>query len=86
MNAPLPPAALARLDQLHEANVAEFEQLLAAPNMRERLELQGEALFCAHLTNSLEAIAEVSEMDVIDMAAHLAIAIARLLKSEGTPS
>lgn len=75
----LSPAELAQLDQLHEANVAQFEQLLANPGMPGLLESSGEALFCAHLTNSLEDAAAHSGMDLVDMAAMLAIAVARLV-------
>jgi hypothetical protein len=82
----LSPAELANLDQLHQANVAQFDQLIAAPDMPGLLETVGEALFCAHLTNSLEDAANHADMDLVDMAAMLAIAVARLVRinAEGT--
>jgi hypothetical protein len=84
----LSPAELAHLDQLHQTNVAQFEHFLATPGMPDLLERDGEALFCAHLTNSLEDAAEHTGMDLVDVAAMLAIASARLIRinSEGAQS
>lgn len=82
----LPPALLAKLDQLHEANVSRFDGMLATPGLCRALKGQGEAMFCADTTNTLMAGVENGVSDAQDLAALLAIAIARLVRinAEGT--
>lgn len=80
MNDRLPPATLAKLDQLHQANVARFEQTLTTPGLYDALTGQGEALFCADTTNTLLEGVSKGDSDVQDLATLLAIAIAKLVR------
>lgn len=78
----LSPHMLARLDQIHELNAARLNGMVAVPGILAAIEGQGEALFCADTTNTLLAGIRDSGGDVTEVAALLAVAIARLAKLE----
>lgn len=86
MTGHLPPALVARLDQLHQANVTRFEQTLATPGLYDALTGQGEALFCAETTNTLLEGVATGDSDTQDLATLLAVAIAKLVRLDAEPT
>lgn len=76
----LSPQQLARLDQIHQTHVAQFESMIANPGLLDALNGQGEAVFCADVTNTITSAVEAGGVDVDDLAAYLAIAFAKVLR------
>lgn len=79
----LPPRLVSKLDQLHAARVERFDSMLATPGLTDSIRLHGEAVFCADTANTLLDGIAADDGDPTEVAALLAIAIARLAKKGG---